>query len=76
MKMLVAAVGTVAPPIRIDKKHQSASFTLAVDADRFILGIPWYAVRTAYASCNPGSRRLFNHNTQPGSGNGNQNDMD
>ncbi len=37
MRMLVAAVGTVAPPIRIDKKRQSASFTLAVDADRFFV---------------------------------------
>ncbi len=37
MKMLVAAVGTVVPPIRIDKKRKSASFTLAVDADRFFV---------------------------------------
>jgi hypothetical protein len=33
MKMLVAAVGTVIPPVRIDEQRQSASFTLKVDED-------------------------------------------
>lgn len=37
MKMLVAAVGTVTLPIRVNERRQSVSFTLKVDDDRFFV---------------------------------------
>jgi hypothetical protein len=35
--MLVAGVGTVDPPIRIDEQKQIATFTLKVDDDRYFI---------------------------------------
>lgn len=37
MKMLVAAVGEVIPPVRVDDKRQVVTFTLRVDDDRFFV---------------------------------------
>lgn len=37
MKMLVTAIGTIAPPIKIDRRQHKASFTLKVDSDRFFV---------------------------------------
>lgn len=37
MKMLVTAVGVVAPPIRVNKRKRQATFTIKVDNDRFFI---------------------------------------
>lgn len=37
MKMLVAAVGTVIPPLRVNAQRQIVTFTLKVDDDRFLV---------------------------------------
>lgn len=37
MKMLVTVIGTITPPIKIDRKQHKASFTLKVDSDRFFV---------------------------------------
>lgn len=37
MKMLVAAVGEVIPPVRVDNQRQVVTFTLRVDDDRFFV---------------------------------------
>ena len=35
--MLVAAVGTVIPPLRVNAQRQIVTFTLKVDDDRFLV---------------------------------------
>lgn len=60
MKMLVTAIGTVEPPIKIDKKLHRASFTLKVDNDRFFvstLGLDQY--RRMQAGADNGKMRLL-----------------
>lgn len=45
MKMLVTVIGTITPPIKIDRQQHKASFTLKVDSDRFFvatLGLDHY----------------------------------
>lgn len=37
MKMLVTAIGTIAPPVKIDSKRHRATFTLRVDRDRYFV---------------------------------------
>lgn len=61
MKMLVTAIGTVEPPIKIDRLQHRATFTLKVDDDRFFvstLGLDQYRRMQAGADQN-GRMRLL-----------------
>lgn len=61
MKMLVAVIGTVEPPIRIDRLRHQATFTLKVSDNRFFvstLGLDQYRRMEARAD-QKGRTRLL-----------------